>query len=845
MIYGKDKEAPSSGFIYSNLFNSIKDFAFILTDCTGNILNWNKGAEKIFLYTEEEVKGKNLSIIYKNTDHSSLEKELKVAIEEREYTFETIRVTKNNAPFIAEITIVPIVEEENKIFGFSFQIKDLSQLKLSGIPGYKLPEKLLNLNRDLEEEIDLRIKIERALRDKEKEQLDLLEHAPMGIVWTTSADEIKMVNRTLLDLWKYEKEDLANKNISSLFYRSDEAEMLLADVKKGHVVSNYRTVFLNKTGECRNVSLNTSAYSKDDHLVHTRWYIEDITDKVIGEKAIAEKERLGRILDDSSNEIYIFDSGSLKFQHVNRGALLNLGYTSEEIRNFTPLDLKPEFTLQSFKELVKPLLNGEKQVIFFETVHKRKNQSLYDVEVRLQLNKSEEYPVFVAMIMDITERKAVQKKLEEMLRENKIARAKAESAANKFILLARCNEILNSSMDFKTTLRNVTKILIPSLADWIAIDLIDEQQNIYRELLQHADETKKAAAKKMLKYIPDKGSKAGAADVIATGKPKIYEKIDRKLINKNATSEEHKNLALELGLNSSLIIPLKIRNNILGALTLVYSKKQYTAEDLALAEEIAHRMAVAIENSRLFSQVQTLNKQLIKRADELTSSNSELERFAYVASHDLQEPLRVITSFLQLLDKKYGNNLDEKARSYINYAVDGSIRMRQLIRDLLNYSRLDSGKNIRTEVDLNLVMQEVVNNLAASMAHNNADINMEVLPVVKANKAQMVQLFQNLISNSLKYRKKEEDPRIKITCQRKTRYVVISVADNGIGISPNYHQRIFEMFQRLHTREEYSGTGIGLAICKKIMEHHNGFIELNSEEGMGTEFILNIPTGKL
>jgi light-regulated signal transduction histidine kinase (bacteriophytochrome) len=252
-------------------------------------------------------------------------------------------------------------------------------------------------------------------------------------------------------------------------------------------------------------------------------------------------------------------------------------------------------------------------------------------------------------------------------------------------------------------------------------------------------------------------------------------------------------------------------------------------------------MAVAIENSRLFSQVQKLNLQLLKRADELTASNSELERFAYVASHDLQEPLRVITSFLQLLDKKYGHKLDDKAKEYIAYAVDGSIRMRQLIRDLLNYSRLDAGRNIRASVDLNVVLSEVISNLSASITDMQAVLTIHKLPVINANKAQMVQLFQNLISNSLKYRKAGLTPKIEVGFKKTENYLCISVADNGIGISPSYHKRIFEMFQRLHTRDEYSGTGIGLAICKKIIEHHQGFIEIKSEEGTGSEFIINLP----
>ncbi|MGI8892632.1 MAG: PAS domain S-box protein [Bacteroidia bacterium] len=842
MIYNKDRVvATGNEYIFKQLFHSLNEFALILTDTRGNILNWNKGAEKIFQHTEEEVKGQNISFIYKNADRKCLEKEMQTALSQKQYNFETIRVSNGNSPFIANVSVSPLFNEEQTHFGYSWIIKDLTILKLDNTSAYKLPEKLLKLNNELQEEIDLRIKIERALREKEKEQLDLLEHAPVGIIWTSSSDEIKMVNKTLLDLWFYDKEDLANKNISSLFLKKDEAEILLTDVKKGTLINNYKTLFLNKKGEKRNVSINTSAYSPDDQIIHTRWYIEDITERLIGEKAIEENERLGRILDDTSNEIYIFDLHTLKFLKVNKGALLNLGYNVEEVSELTPLDLIPEFSAEQIVSLLTPLKNGEKDFISFETFHKRKDGTLYPVDVRLQVNRSENTPVYVAIIQDVSERMRTQKELELMLEENKIARARAEQAAGKFILLARCNEILNSSMHYTTTLKNATKILIPSLADWLAIDLVDDQKNIYREVLQHSNTQLKDAAKNMMKYVPVKGVKNGPFEVIETGKSIILENIKKASIKKHAVDDEHQKLALQLGFKSCIMVPLKVRNNVMGCLTLVYAKKNYTAEELSLAEEIAHRMAVAIENARLFSQVQKLNIQLIKRAEELTASNSELERFAYVASHDLQEPLRVITSFLQLLDKKYGESLDDKAKEYIAYAVDGSMRMRQLIRDLLNYSRLDSGKNIRTEVDLNVVMSEVIDNLAASITDNNAVIRVEELPKVKANKAQMVQLFQNLVSNSIKYKSEEYHPQIMIKADSTEKYYRISVSDNGIGISPNYHSRIFDMFQRLHTRDEYSGTGIGLAICKKIIEHHRGFIEINSSEGKGAEFIINLP----
>lgn len=835
MIFNKNKEETvGNDFAYSQLLKSVKEFALIMTDTEGTVLEWNRGAEKIFNYTEEEVKGENISLIYKNNDSRSLKKELAKSLETGEYNFETVRITKEESPFIADVTIAPLFDEYKKHFGFSFLIKNLSYNS-----GLQVSEKLISLNKELEEEIELRIKVERSLREKEKEQLDLLEHAPVGIIWTSSSDEIKLVNKTLMELWHYEKEDLANKNISLLFHKKDEAEMLLNDTKSGRTINNYRTVFLNKYNELRDVSINTSSYSLEDQVIHQRWYIHDITDKIKGEKAIAEKERLGRILDDSSNEIYIIDCNTKHFVHVNQGALQNLGYTAEEILKMTPLHIAPEFNAEKFEQMIGPIQRGERDTLFFESIHKRKDGSIYPVEVRLQINNSEEKPVLVAIIMDISERKRTQNKLEIMLQDNKIARAKAEQAADKFILLAKCSEILNSSINYKTTLTNAAKLLVPQLADWIAIDLADEQKNISRVALHHTDLRLNDVAKQFMNYAPRKEINAGAAAVIETGKSLLYQDIKPALLEKYATDKTHLQLAKMLGIQSSLLVPLKVRNYVLGCLTLVYSGKNYSIEDLSLAEEVAKRMAVAIENAKLFTEVHKLNTQLIKRAEELTASNSELERFAYVASHDLQEPLRVITSFLQLLDKKCGNQLDEKGKEYISYAVDGSMRMRQLIRDLLNYSRLDAGRAIRTKVDLNVVLSEVVNNLSTSLIENKAVLEISELPAIKANKAQMVQLFQNLISNSIKYRKKDLQPKITLTCRSNMKSHLITVKDNGIGIAESYHSRIFEMFQRLHTRDEYTGTGIGLAICKKIMDHHNGSIDIVSREGEGAEFLLS------
>jgi PAS domain S-box-containing protein len=234
-----------------------------------------------------------------------------------------------------------------------------------------------------------------------------------------------------------------------------------------------------------------------------------------------------------------------------------------------------------------------------------------------------------------------------------------------------------------------------------------------------------------------------------------------------------------------------------------------------------------------------LNNRLKRRADELAASNVELERFAYIASHDMQEPLRMITSFLQLFRKKYEAQIDETAEQYIHYAIDGADRMKKLIMDLLEYSRVGSNKDNFTDINTNELLQEVEKVFFATMHELSATIRVEPLPGLRGNRIQLFQLFQNLIGNALKYHG-TEPPVITVSGREEEEEYVFSVSDNGIGIKPIFFEKIFVLFQRLHHKNEYSGTGIGLAICKKIVERHGGRIWVESEPGKGSTFHFSV-----
>jgi PAS domain S-box-containing protein len=227
-------------------------------------------------------------------------------------------------------------------------------------------------------------------------------------------------------------------------------------------------------------------------------------------------------------------------------------------------------------------------------------------------------------------------------------------------------------------------------------------------------------------------------------------------------------------------------------------------------------------------------------ATELERSNRDLEQFAYVASHDLQEPLRMVASYTQLLAQRYEAQFDDRAKTYIYYAVDGATRMQRLINDLLAFSRVNTQGKPPEPVDAQTVLSEALHNLSAAIAESQALVAHEALPTVRADPSQLRQVFQNLIANGIKFHR-EGPPQIHVTAHDLGSEWRFAVQDNGIGIDPKYASRLFVLFQRLHTRQEYPGTGIGLAVCKRIVERHGGKIWFESEPGKGTTFYFTLP----
>jgi len=341
---------------------------------------------------------------------------------------------------------------------------------------------------------------------------------------------------------------------------------------------------------------------------------------------------------------------------------------------------------------------------------------------------------------------------------------------------------------------------------------------------QNEEKEKRAAeliiANKELTFQNEEKEKRAAALIIA----------NKELAYQN---EEKEKRAAELIIAN---IELAIQNE---------EKEKLAAELIAANEELAYQneekekraAELIIANDELAFQ----NEEKEKRAAELILVNKDLEQFAYVASHDLQEPLRMISSYTQLLERRYKDKLDADANDFIHYAVDGAYRMQKLINDLLDYSRVQTRGKVFGQVDTSAILGQVMSNLQLLITENSALITNDDLPVIRADESQILRVFQNLIENAIKFKKKTESPKIHISCKKGKDFYVFSVKDNGIGIEMQYQDRVFTIFQRLHSAKDYPGTGIGLSISKHIIERHGGTIWFESKVNEGTTFYFTIP----
>jgi PAS domain S-box-containing protein len=438
--------------------------------------------------------------------------------------------------------------------------------------------------------------------------------------------------------------------------------------------------------------------------------------------------------------------------------------------------------------------------------------------------------------------------------------------------LANASKELSSSLDFTTTLNNITRLCIPEVADWCTVDIYNEKSGWDQIALAHTDPSKISLARRYREMNPIdvNDPNTGLMRLLDDGEAQFYPFISEELIATSIEDPERRNFMISLDLHSIIMAPLVIKGKTVGAITLVSSEsgRYYTETDLEMVKELASRISLHMTNAELYedtqrelqerrkleeylrlekekleARVKQRTKQLQEYSDSLARSNQELQDFAYVASHDLQEPLRKIQAFGTLLADEYDDSLGE-GKDYLIRMRSAAERMSTLIQDLLSFSRVTTMAKPDVTVPLNVVVRDVLSDLETRIQETNGSVEVGDMPIVNADPTQMRQLFQNLIGNALKFHREDAAPHIVVSAKpfdAENKFYEFSIADNGIGFDEKYLDRIFSVFQRLHNRGTYEGTGIGLAVCKKIVERYGGTIGAASKKDQGSTFTFTLP----
>jgi PAS domain S-box-containing protein len=536
------------------------------------------------------------------------------------------------------------------------------------------------------------------------------------------------------------------------------------------------------------------------------------------------EERYRAVVEQTSEGIVLYDVESKRVLESNDAYCKMLDYTPEEMLGLTLYDIvaHDRASIDAYVERIMRdghCLIGERQ-------HRRKDGSLLDVEVSVTLITYSGREAMSLLVRDTTARREAEEALRRYSERLRILRQ-----IDRGILGAE------SPATIAQTVLSHIRGLVPYRGGTV---VINHDSTTHEAMVLAADTIR---GRSLLE--PGQPLSPSLLDGLEQALPTAMQSDTLSLDNlmsQAPVTPLGQYLTAE-GYRSLLVVPLISQSERIGILALgADSPNAFSQEHKEIAREVANELAVALQQVRLNEQLQRYTTELEEQAEELRRSNAELQQFAYVASHDLQEPLRMVTSYLQLLERRYGARLDADADEFIHFAVDGATRMNQLIKDLLAYSRVSTHGQPFGFTDCEAVLDQAVRNLQLAVEESNASVTHGPLPTVLADASQLTQLFQNLVGNAIKFRS-EHPPEVHVQAEQREGEWLFSVRDNGIGIEQQYAERIFLIFQRLHTRDEYPGTGIGLAICQRIVERHGGRIWVESQLGSGATFHFTIPDG--
>jgi PAS domain S-box-containing protein len=591
------------------------------------------------------------------------------------------------------------------------------------------------------------------------------------------------------------------------------------------------------------VELTISPIRMGEHFIFSA-FIRDITERQQAE------EQLRLVVEASPNAIILVNTEG-KISLVNKRTETLFGYSQEELLG-RPIEMlvPPHFRAH----------HNDYRNAFFAAPTARpmgagrdlfglcKDGSQVPVEIGLSPITTPEGSFVLVSIIDITERKRAEAEIAESLRREQAARVEAEAAQQRLAFLAEASSTLASSLDYHLTLAAVSKLAVPRLADWCAVDVVEPDGSLRRVAVVHTDPAKVALAYELQRrYPPDPETPRGVYHVLRTGQAEFYPEISDSLLEATGLDEEQLHIIRELGLKSAITVPMLARDRAFGAITFVLAEsgRHYDEADLALAEELAGRAVLAIDNARLHQETKKANEELerrvLKRTAQLEAANKELEAFSYSVSHDLRAPLRSIDGFSQALLEDYGDRLGSEAQHYLRRVRAGSQRMAELIDDLLTLSRMTLSEMRLENVSLSSLAQTIATGLRETEPEREVKFIIVPEATVEADRQLMRVVLENLLGNAWKFTARQAAACIEFgTWPQAGGQPAYFVRDDGAGFDMAYADKLFGAFQRLHTPAEFSGTGIGLATVQRIIHRHGGRVwaEGAVEEGATFYFTL-------